>query len=335
MSVILRHRNTKKGPVYYLDITHLGYRRKETLSIPFSIEEKERLKMATIIASDREREILLGQYDLNKPKSRNFVRYFENYVANFHPGTRKYISTSRHLKKVFGSTWLTTQLNESGFLKFRRYLEDNFNGETPATMWSCFKTVVNHAIKEGIIKSCPDVPGPKRKRLVVKEILYASEIQSLYESTWPDDTVCRAFLFCCFTGLTRKEVVNLMWKQISLKERKLTYYRAKNYEQVVVDLSAMALKLLPDRITDFVFPHLPSDSYCSRLLKSWSTSVGIEKNVSWYCARHTFAVLLLTNGTDLKTVSRLMGHTSTKHTEKYLNFIDPLKRQAVDRLPDF
>ena len=51
-------------------------------------------------------------------------------------------------------------------------------------------------------------------------------------------------------------------------------------------------------------------------------------------ARHSFAVNLLNNGANIKTVASLLGHAGLKHTEKYTRAVDSLKREAIDSLPD-
>ena len=57
-------------------------------------------------------------------------------------------------------------------------------------------------------------------------------------------------------------------------------------------------------------------------------------NITWDCARHSFAVNLLNNGANIKTVASLLGHVGLKHTEKYTRAVDSLKREAIDTLPD-
>ena len=59
---------------------------------------------------------------------------------------------------------------------------------------------------------------------------------------------------------------------------------------------------------------------------------GITKRVSFHSARHTFATLLLTYGTDLYTVSKLLGHTNIKTTQIYAKVIDEKKAEAVNLL---
>jgi integrase/recombinase XerD len=68
------------------------------------------------------------------------------------------------------------------------------------------------------------------------------------------------------------------------------------------------------------------------VLKNWIKKAEIEKNISFYCGRHTYAVNLLKNGANLKTVSDAMGHSNTRHTVKYLNYVDSLKDTATSNL---
>jgi site-specific recombinase XerD len=52
-----------------------------------------------------------------------------------------------------------------------------------------------------------------------------------------------------------------------------------------------------------------------------------------HLARHSFATLSLTQGADLYTVSKLLGHKKIQTTQIYGKVIDEKKRQAVDALP--
>ncbi|MFA6667681.1 MAG: hypothetical protein WCS51_04970 [Bacilli bacterium] len=49
------------------------------------------------------------------------------------------------------------------------------------------------------------------------------------------------------------------------------------------------------------------------------------------------AVNLLTSSAhpDIKTVSSILGHTSTRTTEVYLHVVDDLKKKAVNSLPEY
>ncbi|MCR8667410.1 tyrosine-type recombinase/integrase [Aestuariibaculum sp. M13] len=77
-----------------------------------------------------------------------------------------------------------------------------------------------------------------------------------------------------------------------------------------------------------------SDNGVNKCLKNWVQRAKIDKHITFYCARHTFATQLLLYGANLKTVADALGHADTRNTIKYLNYIDSLKDDAVDNLPE-
>ena len=78
---------------------------------------------------------------------------------------------------------------------------------------------------------------------------------------------------------------------------------------------------------------LPSYEMCLKALKRWVKRAGINKHISWHCARHSFATNLLSNGANIKTVASLLGHSGLKYTEKYTRAVDSLKQEAINSLP--
>lgn len=64
-------------------------------------------------------------------------------------------------------------------------------------------------------------------------------------------------------------------------------------------------------------------------LKQRIGEFGIRKHITFHTARHTYATMLLTLGVDLYTVSKLLGHTSIKHTQRYAKIISQKKDDAV------
>ena len=80
--------------------------------------------------------------------------------------------------------------------------------------------------------------------------------------------------------------------------------------------------------------NLPSHTMCLKSLRNWVKKAGINKHITWHCARHSFAVNILNNGANIKVLASLLGHSSIKHTEKYTRAVDSLKEQAINTLPE-
>ena len=97
-------------------------------------------------------------------------------------------------------------------------------------------------------------------------------------------------------------------------------------------IALVADKMADAKKDDLVF-HLPHQTYCLRVLKKWVEKAGIEKHITWHCARHSFAVNILNEGANIKTVASLLGHSGLKHTEKYTRAVDELKQKAINSLP--
>ena len=80
---------------------------------------------------------------------------------------------------------------------------------------------------------------------------------------------------------------------------------------------------------DRVFKGLRYSSYLNLELQKWCMKAGITKNITFHSARHTFATLQLTLGTDIYTVSKLLGNKNLKTTQIYTKIIDQKKIEAI------
>ena len=93
--------------------------------------------------------------------------------------------------------------------------------------------------------------------------------------------------------------------------------------------------LRPDKPTaqkGLVF-NLRNDNYVWLILKDWSRRAGIDKNISFHTARHTFATLGLANGVDIYTMRDLLGQKNVATTQIYAKVVAENRRKAVNLIP--
>jgi len=88
------------------------------------------------------------------------------------------------------------------------------------------------------------------------------------------------------------------------------------------------------RADERVFSGLKYSAWHNLALREWCMKAGITKHITFHCGRHTFAVLQLSLGTEIYTLSKLLGHRELKTTQVYAQIMDEKKREAVNRIPE-
>jgi site-specific recombinase XerD len=102
-----------------------------------------------------------------------------------------------------------------------------------------------------------------------------------------------------------------------------------------MDISEEARSFMGERgkDSDLVFSPFHYSDKMNLKLQHWALSAGVNKRITFHSARHTFALLLLEQSTDIYTVSKLLGHRDVRTTQRYAHILDDKKRQAIDRIP--
>ena len=206
-----------------------------------------------------------------------------------------------------------------------------------------FTAALNAAVKAGHIPSNPasllDKTERPRFKQTERSYLTEEELQTLINTpnTHSSCDVSRAFLFSCFCGLRWSDISDLVWGDIRCRGECLQIEKrmVKTREMLYLPLSRDAAFFLPPRQdkspSDPVF-HLHSYASASLSIRKWLRDAGISKPITFHCARHTFATLLLSQHQDLYTVSKLLGHKSIKVTQIYAEVVDRKKQEAVNSL---
>lgn len=199
------------------------------------------------------------------------------------------------------------------------------------------------AVREGIIKhnvfqEFAPHERPKKPE-TEREYLTLEELRKLAKTRIRNNTVRQMFLFACYTGLRISDARALTWDKIRKTDTgmQVGLTQQKTKRLVYVPLAPTALSFLPERIhgkNNLVWPDVPAPCSMNTDIVKWVKRAGINKHITFHCARHTNATLLLTNGADLYTVSKLLGHTKITTTQIYAKIIDQKKVDAVNAIPE-
>ena len=182
----------------------------------------------------------------------------------------------------------------------------------------------------------------------IKKALTIEEIGKIYSyQATPNSTKEMAkdywiFLYLC-NGMNVKDFSLLKWSNID--DKMLTYKRSKTersqkeQKHISVALKPESLAIIkkwgqPNIDTNaFIFPHLnekmnPTQKRATyqqltktinKYVKQIAKEVGINKNITTYFARHSFATVLKRSGAKIEMISELLGHSNVNVTESYLD----------------
>ena len=148
------------------------------------------------------------------------------------------------------------------------------------------------------------------------------------------------FLFACFAGLCMSDLMTLKWSEIDIDKGMISHMQYKGHNRrakmlyiPLNDTSREILERWNGRYEEFVFGLLPSgydlsddadfikvkntkDRTINQSLKSIGDKMGLPFNLHIHLGRHTYAMMALNGGVDIKTTSSMLGHASTMVTEK-------------------
>jgi site-specific recombinase XerD len=194
------------------------------------------------------------------------------------------------------------------------------------SMIRCFQVVLNEAWKDEIITFNPkhaiEMPKGEQKQ---KQFLTLPELQALYETDCKNGIVKRISLFSALTGLRHSDCIGLRWENITGGEKPSVKFIQQKIKGIVyLPISVKAFELCENRQneSDKVFNGVDNSQFCNTIIAEWVKKAGITKEITFHCFRHTFATLQLTNGTDIYTVSKMLGHADVKTTQIYAHIVD-------------
>ena len=116
----------------------------------------------------------------------------------------------------------------------------------------------------------------------------------------------------------------------------IQYTQKKTSKAEVLPISEHVVKMFGERKEPFekVFEELKYSAHNNKILKQFVRDNGINKDISLHCGRHSYASLQISLGTDIFTVSKMLGHSSIKTTQIYTKILDKNKILAASKIPE-
>lgn len=316
-------------------------------------ENKETLLRAEQILSIRRAEYAQGKYGI-KDRSKNrllFLTYYDKLKEERYETKGNYDNwdaAQKHIENYCKRKKITLEdIDEDFVLGFKKYLADKARtkSNTPLsqnsryTYYNKFKAALRKAFEDGYTRRnfATTVKGFAQGE-TAKEYLTHEELQALAQAHCKHPILKAAFMFSCLTGLRWSDVNKLTWSEVRDEENetRLIFKQKKTAGQEYQFISPQARGLMGKRKreSDRVFQGLKYGAHFNAEILRWCMRAGITKHITFHSARHTHAVLLLENGADIYTVSKILGHKEIRTTQVYAKIVDKKKKEAAYLIPE-
>ena len=323
---------------------------------------KETLQLAEQIRQKRENhlnkpEIYTGyekeQLKIKEQGEQNFVTYFKSLADKRKASNHEnWVSALRYLDNFTNGKMKFADLNEKFLEDFKEYLlttKSNKSNKTTLAQNSAvsyfnkIKAALKEAYKDGILQSDLNARvKPIQSAETRREYLTIDELNKLVKKDCNNPLMKRATLFSALTGLRFSDIQKMVWGELEYVNDQgyfLNFNQKKTKGVEVLPISEQAYRFTegPDNPKDMpqdkcVFEGLKYSAYHNKQLSQWIGAAGITKHITFHCFRHTYATLQLHGGTDIYTVSKMLGHKDLKTTQIYAKIVDESKRTATSRI---
>ncbi|URC14839.1 site-specific integrase [Flavobacterium sp. B183] len=241
-----------------------------------------------------------------------------------------------------------SELSSSFVFKLEQFLkyESSFKEQTGiknnsvVKYMKMYKTACNYAIKMDLIIKNPF--NIYDGRLSVKDAVFLTQqelntIENKIFSTPRLEKVKDIFLFSCYTGYAPVDALELTERNLS-EDSTGNLWIMTSRAKTAIRANVPVLPTVENIISKYknqqrgLIPKI-SNQKMNAYLKEIADICSINKHLTWYVARHTFATTItLGNGVRLENVSAMMGHTNTKQTQHYAKVLDVNIMEDMEKL---
>ena len=251
---------------------------------------------------------------------------------------QKYEVTRKHLsefiKKRYNINDISLkEINHMFLNNFEIYLLTSCNcgHNTTAKFMQRLRTIILVAKNNGWIHIDPFANYKIRLKKVDRGYLTQEQIDLIMQKRFATkrlEQVRDIFIFSCFTGLAYIDVKKLRQTNIRTSFDGGLWIMGKRektgitFNVPLLDISKQILDKYKGVLTDQMVLPVPSNQKMNAYLKEIGDLCGIEKELTFHLARHTFATLTLSKGVSIESISKMLGHTNIKTTQIYAKITD-------------
>lgn len=355
LSYLDRNGKAQKKIVPVLD--KKGHPKKLKLKFTEKQHNKENLAIAENICNKRSEQLnkpeIYSGYEKEQLRKKeigekNFVEYFlkladKRKASNYD----NWISASHFLVKFTKGNLKFSELDETFCSDFKEYLftvnsnrgtNKKLSQNSVVSYFNKIKAAMKQAYKDGYLLTDLNAKVKSVKQSETRRnFLTLEELNSLVKTECTVPVLKQAALFSALTGLRFIDIQKMVWNEIEFIKGNgyfLKFTQQKTDGVEMMPISEQAFKLLGERMkaTEKVFRDLKYSAWLNSHLAKWVAKAGIAKNITFHCFRHTYATLQLSLGTDIYTVSKMLGHRDLKTTQVYAKIISQTKRAAADKI---
>jgi len=301
----------------------------------------EKLKQAEAIRAQRELSLINEQFGfIDKTKQKmDFLAYFQDKLPN---RDQKWEKVYLHFKKYVNGKCTFADVTVDLCNGFRTYLLDakqlkrekhTLSQNSAAGYWSTFRGLLLLAFKEKFLTENINEHLDKIDTLDTRrQFLTINEVQALYNTPCKIPVLKAASLFSCLTGFRFSDILALKWENFETYPdggHCIRLRTEKTEAEALNPISQEAYELCGEKSKGIVFKGF-NKSMLQHVLPAWIEAAGITKHITFHCFRHTFATLLVSSGSEIYTVSKMLTHKNVSTTQIYTDLIDEKKRQAAE-----
>jgi integrase len=293
-------------------------------------------------------EFELKQIKIKENGNKDFVEYFRE-LANKRTSSNhdNWISALKYLERFTDGKLKFSELSESWCNEFKEFLlktksnknkKETLSTNSALAYFNKLKAALKQAYKDGLLENDLNSKVARIKEAEThRNFLSIEELQKLVETDCANPLLKKVALFSAMTGLRFSDIEKLVWSEILYSGEtgySIQFRQKKTKATEYMPISDQAVELMGQRGPDKsqVFEGLKYSAYQNRHLFQWLGAAGITREITFHCFRHTFATILLSKGTNIVTVSKLLGHRDLKTTQIYTKVIDESKRTAVNTI---